>query len=109
MIISLEDFRSWTASTRNRRRRKPGAASAGVRAGGARTRSGRSGEGSFWRARWPTSSRRWATFRRLIDNSKKVEAIKSLIASGAYPIDEHAVAAKMLALDLPARGHDADA
>ena len=43
-----------------------------------------------------------------IDN-KKVEAIKSLIASGAYPIDEHAVAAKMLALDFPARGDDADA
>ena len=42
-------------------------------------------------------------------DSKKVEAIKSLIASGAYPIDEHAVAAKMLALDFPARGHDADA
>ena len=42
-------------------------------------------------------------------DSKKVEAIKSLIASGAYPIDEHAVAAKMLALDFPARGDDADA
>ena len=43
-----------------------------------------------------------------IDN-KKVEAIKSLIASGAYPIDEHAVAAKMLALDFPGRGENADA
>jgi flagellar biosynthesis anti-sigma factor FlgM len=42
-------------------------------------------------------------------DSKKVEAIKSLIASGAYPIDEHAVAAKMLALDFPSRGEDADA
>lgn len=42
-------------------------------------------------------------------DSKKVEAIKSLIASGAYPIDEHAVAAKMLALDFPGRGEDADA
>jgi flagellar biosynthesis anti-sigma factor FlgM len=42
-------------------------------------------------------------------DSKKVEAIKSLIASGAYPIDEHAVAAKMLALDFPARGDNADA
>ncbi len=42
-------------------------------------------------------------------DSKKVEAIKSLIASGAYPIDEHAVAAKMLALDFPERGANADA
>lgn len=42
-------------------------------------------------------------------DSKKVEAIKSLIASGAYPIDEHAVAAKMLALDFPGRGENADA
>ena len=37
-------------------------------------------------------------------DTKKVEAIKSLIASGTYPIDEHAVAAKMLALDFPGRG-----
>lgn len=42
-------------------------------------------------------------------DTKKVDAIKSLIASGAYPIDEHAIAAKMLALDFPFRGEDADA
>ncbi len=40
---------------------------------------------------------------------KKVDAIKSLIATGAYPIDAHAVAAKMVALDFPARGGHADA
>jgi negative regulator of flagellin synthesis FlgM len=34
-------------------------------------------------------------------DSKKVEAIQSLIAAGAYPIDPHAIAAKMLALDFP--------
>jgi negative regulator of flagellin synthesis FlgM len=43
-----------------------------------------------------------------IDN-KKVEAIQSLIAAGAYPIDPHAIAAKMLALDFPAHGGNADA
>jgi flagellar biosynthesis anti-sigma factor FlgM len=42
-------------------------------------------------------------------DSKKVDAIKSLIASGAYPIDEHAIAAKMLALDFPGHGAGADA
>ncbi len=42
-------------------------------------------------------------------DTKKVDAIKSLIATGAYPIDAHAVAAKMVALDFPARGGDADA
>lgn len=42
-------------------------------------------------------------------DSKKVDAIKSLIATGAYPIDAHAVAAKMVALDFPAVGGDADA
>jgi flagellar biosynthesis anti-sigma factor FlgM len=42
-------------------------------------------------------------------DSKKVEAIQSLIASGAYPIDQHAIAAKMLALDFPQRGASADA
>jgi negative regulator of flagellin synthesis FlgM len=43
-----------------------------------------------------------------IDN-KKVEAIQSLIASGAYPIDPRAIAAKMLALDFPSDGASADA
>ncbi|HEY0269578.1 MAG TPA: flagellar biosynthesis anti-sigma factor FlgM [Sphingomonas sp.] len=42
-------------------------------------------------------------------DSKKVEAIQSLIASGAYPIDPHAIAAKMLALDFPKNGASADA
>jgi flagellar biosynthesis anti-sigma factor FlgM len=42
-------------------------------------------------------------------DTKKVDAIKSLIASGAYPIDAHAVAAKMVALDFPAVGDHADA
>ncbi len=42
-------------------------------------------------------------------DTKKVDAIKSLIASGAYPIDAHAVAAKMVALDFPAGGGHADA
>ena len=42
-------------------------------------------------------------------DSKKVGAIRSLIASGAYPIDAHTVAAKMVALDFPAVGGDADA
>ncbi len=42
-------------------------------------------------------------------DSKKVEAIQSLIASGAYPIDPHAIAAKMLALDFPKTGAFADA
>ena len=34
-------------------------------------------------------------------DSKKVEAIRSLIAQGRYPIDAHAIAAKMIALDAP--------
>ena len=42
-------------------------------------------------------------------DSKKVEAIQSLIASGAYPIDPRAIAAKMLALDFPKSGATADA
>ena len=42
-------------------------------------------------------------------DTKKVDAIKSLIATGAYPIDAHAVAAKMVALDFPAVGDHADA
>jgi flagellar biosynthesis anti-sigma factor FlgM len=42
-------------------------------------------------------------------DSKKVQAIQSLIAAGAYPIDPHAIAAKMLALDFPESGADADA
>lgn len=41
-------------------------------------------------------------------DSKKVEAIQSLIASGAYPIDAHAIASKMMALDYPA-GETVDA
>lgn len=35
-------------------------------------------------------------------DSKKVEAIRSLIAAGRYPIDSRAIAAKMIALDAPA-------
>ncbi len=35
-------------------------------------------------------------------DSKKVEAIRSLIAQGRYPIDAHAIAAKIIALDAPA-------
>ena len=42
-------------------------------------------------------------------DSKKVEAIQSLISSGAYPIDPRAIAAKMLALDFPKGGDNADA
>jgi flagellar biosynthesis anti-sigma factor FlgM len=42
-------------------------------------------------------------------DTKKVEAIKALIASNSYPIDEHAIAAKMLALDFRERGDRADA
>jgi len=42
-------------------------------------------------------------------DSKKVEAIRSLIAAGAYPIDPQSVAAKMVALDFPASGDVADA
>ena len=42
-------------------------------------------------------------------DSKKVEAIQSLIASGAYPIDPRAIAAKMLALDFRQSGATADA
>jgi len=34
-------------------------------------------------------------------NSEKIEAIRRAIASGAYPIDPKAIAAKMIALDLP--------
>lgn len=33
-------------------------------------------------------------------DSKKVEAIRSLIAQGRYPIDERAIASKMIALDV---------
>ena len=36
-------------------------------------------------------------------DSKKVEAIRSLIGQGRYPIDEHAIAAKMIALDVVER------
>jgi flagellar biosynthesis anti-sigma factor FlgM len=42
-------------------------------------------------------------------DSKKVDAIKSLIQSGAYPIDPQKIAAKMVALDFPERGESADA
>lgn len=42
-------------------------------------------------------------------DSKKVQAIQSLIASGAYPIDAHTIAAKMISLDLPAQGVAAEA
>jgi negative regulator of flagellin synthesis FlgM len=38
-----------------------------------------------------------------VDN-KKVDAIKSLIQSGAYPIDPQKIAAKMVALDFPEHG-----
>jgi flagellar biosynthesis anti-sigma factor FlgM len=34
-------------------------------------------------------------------DTKKVEAIRSLVAAGAYPIDPRAIAAKMIALDFP--------
>jgi negative regulator of flagellin synthesis FlgM len=34
-------------------------------------------------------------------NSEKIEAIRQAIASGQYPIDAKAIAAKMIALDLP--------
>jgi negative regulator of flagellin synthesis FlgM len=34
-------------------------------------------------------------------NSEKIQAIRQAIASGAYPIDPKAIAAKMIALDLP--------
>ena len=34
-------------------------------------------------------------------NSEKIQAIRLAIASGAYPIDPKAIAAKMIALDLP--------
>jgi negative regulator of flagellin synthesis FlgM len=42
-------------------------------------------------------------------DDKKVAAIKSLIQSGAYPIDARAIAQKMVALDFPAPGNSADA
>lgn len=38
-------------------------------------------------------------------DSKKVEAIQSLIQAGAYPIDPRAIAAKMVALDFPSSKH----
>lgn len=65
-------------------------------------------------AKTPTAAQTSDLFALLADASapvdtKKVEAIKSLIASGAYPIDAHAVAAKMVALDFPASGELADA
>lgn len=34
-------------------------------------------------------------------NSEKIRAIRQAIASGQYPIDAKAIAAKMIALDLP--------
>ncbi|QTH21899.1 flagellar biosynthesis anti-sigma factor FlgM [Rhizorhabdus wittichii] len=34
-------------------------------------------------------------------NSEKIAAIRQAIASGQYPIDAKAIAAKMIALDLP--------
>jgi len=34
-------------------------------------------------------------------NSEKIQAIRHAIASGQYPIDVKAIAAKMIALDLP--------
>lgn len=34
-------------------------------------------------------------------NSEKIEAIRQAIATGQYPIDAKAIAAKMIALDLP--------
>ena len=42
-------------------------------------------------------------------DTRKVDAIKSLIQSGAYPIDPQKIAAKMVALDFPAPGVGADA
>lgn len=33
-------------------------------------------------------------------DSQKIKAIRDLIGSGAYPIDAHAIAAKMVSLDL---------
>jgi negative regulator of flagellin synthesis FlgM len=42
-------------------------------------------------------------------DTKKVDAIKSLIQSGAYPIDPQKIAAKMVALDFSGRGEGADA
>ena len=53
-------------------------------------------------------------FSALADTSppvdgKKVLAIKSLIQSGAYPIDARAIAQKMVALDFPQRSKSADA
>lgn len=35
-------------------------------------------------------------------SNEKIEAIRKAIASGQYPIDARAIAAKMIALDLPA-------
>jgi len=65
-------------------------------------------------AKAPSAAQTSDLFALLADASapvdtKKVDAIKSLIASGAYPIDAHAVAAKMVALDFPAVGGNADA
>lgn len=37
-------------------------------------------------------------------NSEKIEAIRKAIAAGQYPIDAKAIAAKMIALDLPRAG-----
>jgi len=34
-------------------------------------------------------------------NNEKIQAIRQAIASGQYPIDPKAIAAKMIALDLP--------
>lgn len=36
-------------------------------------------------------------------DTKKVELIQHLIASGAFPLDAHAIASKMLALDFPSQ------
>ena len=65
-------------------------------------------------AKTPAAAQTSDLFALLADASapvdtKKVDAIKSLIASGAYPIDARAVAAKMVALDFPASGGHADA
>ncbi len=65
-------------------------------------------------AKAPSAAQTSDLFALLADASapvdtKKVDAIKSLIASGAYPIDAHAVAAKMVALDFPEVGDHADA
>ena len=38
-----------------------------------------------------------------------MDAIRSLIQAGAYPIDSQKIAAKMVALDFPGRGEGADA